>query len=377
MKTTKSVKTSTQIIYQFILKCRNCNKKFFSNNKFYKHIRSIHKIEKISQKILKITSINIIMLTIIIDFTNKAKNYRDFVFKSHRYATIKKSLIIKSAEQKLCMNSETFMFLMNRAFLTKQLFHIMKHKITFNIKIKNIKLAIYDSSKYVILDLYMSEKCQKNSVTVHFKAKFHIINKIKINMLINMNVMKSKRINLNFENKIMIIFTCRNIKMSINFHRKKISINRTIRAAIQITMLIEKIIVVSIRIKNTHLISKNRDYNFFSKMKRMLKFEKKYFVYVTNLNLVIIQIRNISDKSYIIFKNFKIEHLRDFDEKNCFMILFENNHLTMISDQIMNVKTTLKSKKFMKTTFFNEITMYGNETTMKKLQTITEETSKI
>ena len=59
------------------------------------------------------------------------------------------------------------------------------------------------------------------------------------------------------------------------------------------------------------------------------------------------------------------------------MISFENSHLAVISNQIMNVKIVFKSKKFIKTTLFNEITMYENKTTMKKLQTIIEKTSKI
>ena len=160
------------------------------------------------------------------------KNYREFAFKSHRYAIVKNSLILKNAEQKLCMNSETFMSLIDRTFLIKQLFHIVKHKTIFNIKIKDIKFAIHDNLKYVILDLYMSEKCQKNSATAHFKAKFHIVNEIKANMLIKMNVMKSERINLNFENKMMIISTCRDIQISIDFHRRKTSVNRTVRIAI-------------------------------------------------------------------------------------------------------------------------------------------------
>ena len=376
MKITKFTKVSAQIISQLILKCRNCSKKFFLNNKFHRHIKIFYKTKKTLQKILKITSINIIASIQIIDSTNKMKNYREFAFKSHRYAIVKNSLILKNAEQKLCINSETFMSLINRAFLTKQLFYIIKHKTIFSIKIKNIKFAIHNNSKYVILDLYMSEKCQKNSAIAHFKTKFHIINEIKINMLIKMNVMNSKRINLNFENKIMIIFTCRNIQISINFHQKKISVNRTVRIAIQITMSIEKTIAVSIRIKNAQ-ISKNRDYNFFSKMKRMLKFEKKYFVHITSLNLVAVQVRNISNRSYTISKNFKIEHLRDFDEKDCFMTTFENNHLTVTSSQIMNVKKTLKSKNFMKITFANEITVYEDEAIVKKIQTIIEKISEI
>ena len=110
--------------------------------------------------------------------------------------------------------------------------HIIKHKITPNIKIKNIKFAMHDNSKYMILDLYILKKCRENSVIAHFKKKFHIINDIKINILIKINIIKLKQINLDFENKIITIFTCRNMQIFINFHRKKTSINRTIRTAI-------------------------------------------------------------------------------------------------------------------------------------------------
>ena len=112
-------------------------------------------------------------------------------------------------------------------------------------------------------------------------------------------------------------------------------------------------------------------------MKRMLKFEKKYFVYIINFNLVVIQIRNILNKSYTISKNFKIEHLRNFDEKDSFMTTFKNSHLTVTSNQIMNVRKALKSKNFIKITLANEITVYKNETIVRKLQAITEKTSEI
>ena len=54
-----------------------------------------------------------IMSIIIIDFTNKAENYREFVFKLHQYVIVKKSLTLKSIKQKLYINSKTFMSLIN------------------------------------------------------------------------------------------------------------------------------------------------------------------------------------------------------------------------------------------------------------------------
>ena len=83
----------------------------------------------------------------------------------------------------------------------------------------------------------------------------------------------------------MIILICQNIEMFILFYRKKISVNRTIRIAVKIIVSIEKIMIISVRIKGNE-ISKNRNYNFFSKIERQLRAKGDYFVHVTNVNIM-------------------------------------------------------------------------------------------
>lgn len=50
----------------------------------------------------------------------------------------------------------------------------------------------------------------------------------------------------------------------------------------------------------------------------MLKIEDKYFFYIIEFNIIAMQVRNILRKSYIIFKNFKIEYFKDYNKKNIF-----------------------------------------------------------
>ena len=69
---------------------------------------------------------------------------------------------------------------------------------------------------------------------------------------------------LNFDDKIMIIFTCQNMKISIAFHQKTFFINQTIKALSQMMISNDKIISISIRIKEAK-ISKNKNYNFYFK----------------------------------------------------------------------------------------------------------------
>ena len=108
----------------------------------------------------------------------------------------------------------------------------------------------------------------------------------------------------------------------------------------------------------------------------MLGAEKEFFVHIINFDIVTIQMKNITEKSYMIPKNFKVDHLKDYDEKDCFLTVSKNRHLVITS-----VKNSKKWKKLkpsndqneaMKTVLFNDITIYGNADTMKKLKTITE-----
>lgn len=102
---------------------------------------------------------------------------------------------------------------------------IKTHKTINNIKIKNTKIKIYDCFKYAILDLYIIEKHHEKIAITHVKTKFYLINDFKTKMFINMNILKSKKVIFNFDNKIIIVSTCENMKISISFYRKKKSIN--------------------------------------------------------------------------------------------------------------------------------------------------------
>lgn len=267
------------------------------------------------------------------------------------------------------------MSLIDKNFLKKQFLNMIKHRIIFNIKIKNIDIKMHDNSKYVNVNFYFQKKCRDEIMIVQLKIKFHLIDDLKAQMFIKMNIMNSKQMILNFDNKIMIISTCENIEISISFHRKNASIDRTIRAAAKIIVSMKTTMIISIRIKKFK-ISTNRSYNFYFKIKRQLKSKNKYFAYVTKIKMIAIQIKNTSTKSYVISKNFKIEHFCNYDEKNCFLTTSKNNHLIVISNQILNVKT-LKTNEFIKTMLLNDITIYENEFTVKKLQIISKTTSNV
>ena len=97
-------------------------------------------------------------------------------------------------------------------------------------------------------------------------------------------------------------------------------------------------------------------------------------------NVTAIQIRNTANKSYIIPKNFKVRHLRDYDEKDYFMTTSKNCYLTMTFEKFLNIRKILTNQfidQSMETVLPNKITMYENRVTIEKLIVVTEKTSKI
>lgn len=146
---------------------------------------------------------------------------------------------------------------------------------TFNIKIKNIDSTIHDNSKYVILNLCFKGKCHDEKIIIHIKTEFHFVKNLKIKILINMNVMDSKQMIFNFDNNFLVISICQKMKIFIFFHRKKSFIDKTVKTTSQTIISMNKIMTISMQMKNN--ILKNRNYSFYFKIIRMLKSKKQIF----------------------------------------------------------------------------------------------------
>ena len=120
------------------------------------------------------------------------------------------------------------------------------------------------------------------------------------------------------------------------------------------------VMIVSIQLKDRPS-SRNRNYIFQSK-KSDMNFENDFFSYITNANVITIQMRNVFFKSYVVFKNVKIDHLNDYAKKKCFFVDSKQRHLI-----VMSKKIDLKKIFTTKTMFQNEIIVYENESTMNKI----------
>jgi ribosomal protein L44E len=193
---------------QLTLQCRVCHRKFYSNNKLHRYIRSRHHdFIQVTSSFKKITNISIVISK------RDHTDHNDFAFRENQYARVKKVLESNDETHDLCANSETFMSLVDRKFIERFKDEI---KITsFKIQMREIYFKTHDTSKYCFFDLYFRERFKEKFRIAHIQKKFHLMNNLNVNMLIDIDIMKFEKCILNFKIKVMTFSFCENIEMLI------------------------------------------------------------------------------------------------------------------------------------------------------------------
>ena len=94
-------------------------------------------------------------------------------------------------------------------------------------------------------------------ITIVVFVKIYLIDNLKANMLVNVNIFKFQKIIVNFNHNILIIDNC-NVKIVINsINRVKLHFKRIIRNQKTFTILFNKLIKILIIFYNDLSINKN------------------------------------------------------------------------------------------------------------------------
>ena len=98
--------------------------------------------------------------------------------------------------------------LINRNFLKTQVPDATIYNINIFIKVKKINLNEYNINEYVVLRLYFAGKDQR---IIIIEKKLYLINDLRINALINIDIINSEKIVINIYNAVAIIGIYNNI----------------------------------------------------------------------------------------------------------------------------------------------------------------------
>ena len=138
------------------------------------------------------------------------------------------------------------MSLINRKFLTVKCFNVLVLIMTSSSNVRKIEIKLHDIFFYVLLNFFVFETTEKSSILTHFIGEMHLMNDFKINVFIEINIMKSKKMKLNFENNSLTIITCESFKVSIQMKKQNKIINRSICVLFKVIISFNVVMSVSI-----------------------------------------------------------------------------------------------------------------------------------
>ena len=152
------------------------------------------------------------------------------------------------------------------------------------LSIREINNKLIKISDFVIIYLFVIDINDVDKIiTIVVFVKIHLINNLKINMFVDVNILKSQRIIVNFDYNILIIKNCE-IKIVIDsINRVKLYFKRIIRNQKIFTIFFNELIKILIIFYNNLSIDKN--FFFKSQCSKYLNQNNDVFVYIINANL--------------------------------------------------------------------------------------------
>ena len=211
---------------------------------------------------------------------------------------------------------------------------------------RDLKFNKNKTSKYIISPLYLLDE---NVIIILTFRKIHIIDDLKINILINMNIIISKQIDiLTFQSKAKI--NNYNIIIFIIIHIKN-------RAVIQ-SIYIKKFIIIFSHIQLTisiHYINLLNQ-NFFFEPDQL---NLTLYTHFINSSLYIILIKNNSNQHIKILKNLRFNIIQKVDFDNCYHIIFKKKMLLNLLIVILKKNINkIKLNEFSKNLSLYRLSLY-------------------
>ena len=178
------------------------------------------------------------------------------------------SFIKKVVDLKNYFDFDCSMTCVNRKMFHDKILNFIIKYLNKSISIRDIDNSVHNINKYIVISCFMKKKLSNDSNhLIKFIMKIHLIDDLKTNILIDIDVIKLQKMNLFFVNNTLIIDVCKNLKISIDMIIKtNLNIRRTIRAqhvSIIFSHFSIKITIIYQKIDKQHdRLSNDRDYLF-------------------------------------------------------------------------------------------------------------------
>ena len=175
----------------------------------------------------------------------------------------------------------------NRVYLLKYIFKLKIKKMIISLLIKRINNKIIRINKYATISIYVRNTLNDLIRTIYFIIKIHIMNDLKINIFIDINIITSKEMLMNLNAKILILIKYQKLQTLIDvIIKSNLYFKRIIRFKFIIFITSNIIVKISIIYNNKNF--NNKDFLFKSNCAQNLRLIDKIFIHIVNITILII-----------------------------------------------------------------------------------------
>ena len=251
----------------------------------------------------------------------------DYDFRDWNYVKNKTFLSFTTSTKNVCFDFEIDVFLIDREFYKSQISNTFVRIMITSLKVRDLETKMHETSKYVITNIHLLDTKNDKKITSIIRREIHLIDDLKINMLFENDIMKSKKIVINIIKKFVVV---NNIDVTISLK------TRFVKNVIQKLIHLRKTVVVFSRFEMkivVHNVCLSKSKNFLFELDDDIV-ELIMYVHIVDAFTFSILIRN--DKNFFvrILRNYRLDKIIEIDFLNVFQIQTNENVRFLIVRQL-------------------------------------------
>ena len=181
----------------------------------------------------------------------------------------------------------------------------------------------------MILNFKIFDISKDKSIVASFSRRVYLVDDLKTKILIENDILSTKRIVLNLDKEQMIIDSYQDIIVQMYIvNRTDSSTKRAIISKDTVTISTNSIKTMSFRLRDKQALSNDRDFMFIFKYIDDLDYESDVLSYIVDANIAVVQIRNTSDKSFFLSAKYRLDAMQEYKKEECYITIFANIYLT-------------------------------------------------
>ena len=187
-----------------------------------------------------------------------------YAFREWQYAACDVSFQRHGPKKRICLDSGCTMTLGDRAFLKDNIWSFENNikKTSSPIPVRGLGNKVHYSSEYFVVDMYFQGVSNDVSSTAHIRREIHVVDDLKVNVLVGVDILAAESMLLDFGKKTLSIGSCQDLVTDIDILSKsEPNLRRVVRAKSRVTVPAHAFMEIPVQVKGSVLPS-DRDFLF-------------------------------------------------------------------------------------------------------------------